>query len=293
MHNMVRKFILLAGIMILGMTLVACNQLQASEADSNSSKEQNLNNKEQDVANQEQNLTNKEQDIKSTSASEVSDNSHITKEKDRTTKTKGDSMEVSGQKATEEFYYEEITDEVKKRIAGKSYGEKCDVPYEELRYVRVLYWGFDDETHDGELIVNKYIAKDIVEIFEELYEQKYPIERMVLVDEYDADDNVSMAADNTSAFNYRKVDGTDHLSLHSYGLAIDINPRYNPYVRGSGENTVITPENGIKYANRSLDCSYYINAGDICYKTFIDHGFTWGGEWKTQKDYQHFQKVKQ
>ncbi len=191
------------------------------------------------------------------------------------------------------FYYEKISEKVKSRINGKSYGDNCDIPYEELRYVRVLYWGFDAESHEGELIVNKLIADDMIAIFKELYEIKYPIEKMVLVDDYDADDDASMAADNTSSFNYRKVDGTEHLSQHSYGLAIDINPRYNPYVKGKGNKKSITPENGKTYADRSFDCKYYIKKGDACYKAFTERGFTWGGEWKSLKDYQHFQKKKE
>lgn len=195
------------------------------------------------------------------------------------------------QEETQMFRYEELSQEIKDRITGVSYGANCDVPYEELRYVTALYWGFDGETHTGELIVNKAIAQDIVDIFKELYDQKYPIEQMVLVDEYDADDNASMAADNTSAFNYRLVDnGSGHLSLHSYGLAIDINPLYNPYIREVDGETVISPENGTEYADRSLDCDYYISKGDICYEAFISRGFTWGGDWKNSKDYQHFQK---
>lgn len=188
------------------------------------------------------------------------------------------------------FYYVEIPEEVKKRINGKSYGKDCTVPYEDLRYVRVLHWGFDEKTHLGELIVNKAIAQDVIDIFKELYEIKYPIEKMVLVDEYDADDNKSMADNNTSAFNFRVIDGTKTISQHSYGLAIDINPLYNPYVRELNKKTVITPENGEKYADRSLDCEYYIRKNDPCYKAFISRGFTWGGEWKNSKDYQHFQK---
>lgn len=202
----------------------------------------------------------------------------------------GDAMEVKGQDISEKFYYEELSEKVIDRIYGRSYKDNSDVSYEDLRYVRVLYWGFDDEVHYGELIVNQYIAEDIVEIFRELYDVKYPIERMVLVDEYDADDNTSMAADNTSSFNYRNVDGTKHLSLHSYGLAIDINPKYNPYVRTINHQTVVLPDNGTKYADRSLDCPYYIDTEDACYKAFIKHGFTWGGAWKHSKDYQHFQK---
>ncbi len=188
------------------------------------------------------------------------------------------------------FYYEEISKEIKDRINGKSYADNCSVPYDELRYVKVLYWGFDNKTHIGELIVNKAIVEDILEIFEELYELKYPIEKMVLVDEYNADDNASMADNNSSAFNYRVIDGTSKISVHSYGLAIDINPKYNPYVREMDGKTIITPENGTEYADRSLDCQYYITKGDVCYEAFIKRGFTWGGEWQNSKDYQHFQK---
>ncbi len=188
------------------------------------------------------------------------------------------------------FYSEKIKDDIKKRIMGKSYKEDCTVPFEELRYVRVLYYGFDKKTHIGELIVNKAIASDIVAIFTELYENKYPIEQMVLVDEYEADDNASMAANNTSSFNYRVVPGSTHLSKHALGLAIDINPLYNPYIQYTEEGTIILPEEGNKYADRTLDCPYYINEDDLCYKAFTKRGFTWGGFWETEPDFQHFQK---
>ncbi|QHQ63643.1 M15 family peptidase [Anaerocolumna sedimenticola] len=188
------------------------------------------------------------------------------------------------------FYSEKIKDDIKKRIMGKSYKEDCTVPFEELRYVRVLYYGFDKKTHIGELIVNKAIASDIVAIFTELYENKYPIEQMVLVDEYEADDNASMAANNTSSFNYRVVPGSNHLSKHALGLAIDINPLYNPYIQYTEEGTIILPEEGSKYADRTLDCPYYINEDDLCYKAFTKRGFTWGGFWETEPDFQHFQK---
>ncbi|MDF2544693.1 MAG: putative secreted protein [Herbinix sp.] len=192
-----------------------------------------------------------------------------------------------------QFYAEEITQEIKDRITGKSYGDTCDIPYSDLKYLRLLYTGFDGNTHIGELIVATSIAQDILDIFYEFYEAQYPIERMVLVDEYNADDNASMTDNNTSSFNYRPVDGTSRLSLHSYGLAIDINPRYNPYVREIDGKTVITPENGITYADRSLDEPYYISRDDICCQAFLKRGFTWGGDWVTMKDYQHFQKAKE
>ncbi len=201
-----------------------------------------------------------------------------------------ETMVTLSENIEEAFYYEKLSDEIKARINGKSYAKDCTVPYSDLRYVRVLHYGFDGEVHEGELIVNKAIAEDIVEIFQELYEIKYPIEKMVLVDEYDADDNASMADNNTSAFNYRVVEGTDRISMHGYGLAIDINPLYNPYVHTIKGKKVITPVNGARYADRSLDCEYYIKKGDALYNAFIKRGFTWGGAWKNSKDYQHFQK---
>lgn len=189
------------------------------------------------------------------------------------------------------FYFEEIKDDIKVRIQGKSYKEDCTVPYEDLRYIRVLYYGFDKETHIGELIVNKAIAADIVDIFMELYEKQYPIESMVLVDEFDADDNTSMAADNTSSFNYRCVPGSTHLSKHALGLAIDINPLYNPYIQYTKSGTTVLPAEGTEYADRTLDNPYYIDENDLCYQAFTKRGFTWGGFWKDEPDYQHFQKT--
>lgn len=189
------------------------------------------------------------------------------------------------------FYYKDITDDIKLRINGKSYKEDCTVPYGDLKYIRVLYYGFDDETHIGELIVNTAISQDILDIFKELYNVKYPIERMVLVDEYDADDNTSMAANNTSSFNFRTVPGATHLSKHALGLAIDVNPLYNPYIQYKEDETIILPVQGTPYADRNLDNQYYIRENDACFNAFINRGFTWGGFWETEPDYQHFQKV--
>lgn len=189
------------------------------------------------------------------------------------------------------FYSEELTQEVKDRINGKSYGEDCTIPYEELRYLRVLYRGFDGGTYIGELIVNQAITQDILDIFRELYAIDYPIERMVLVDDYEADDDLSMAADNTSAFNFRFVAGTTRLSKHSLGCAIDINPLYNPYITKLDGKTAILPTLGAQYVDRTKDCPYYIHKEDPCYEAFISRGFTWGGDWENSKDYQHFQKL--
>lgn len=189
------------------------------------------------------------------------------------------------------FYQEDISQAVYLRMENKSYSEMSTTPIDNLQYVRVLHFGFDGEIYIGELVVNRLIAKDIVEIFKELFDAGYKIERMVLIDDYDADDVLSMEANNTSSFNYRVVDGTTKLSNHAYGLAIDINPLYNPYVRTIDGVEVIQPENSVEYADRTLENSYYIQKGDVCYEAFTKRGFTWGGDWETSKDYQHFQKV--
>ena len=194
----------------------------------------------------------------------------------------------------EGFYYEPLTDEVKDRITGISYPESgCTVPYEDLAYVGLLYLDFDGEEQTGELFCNRAVAQDMVEIFYELYRNDYRIERVRLVDEYDGDDTASMADNNTSCFNYRVVDGTTSLSKHAYGLAIDVNPYYNPYVvynmNGDG-STYISPPGSEVYADRSQSFPYKIDENDLCYRLFTEHGFTWGGNWNSTKDYQHFQK---
>ncbi len=190
------------------------------------------------------------------------------------------------------FYSSQINKAVKKRITGNSYKENKEIPLSDLRYIRVLYYGFDKKTHIGELIVNKSISKDILAIFKELYKAKYPIEKMVLIDEYDAEDEASMEDNNTSAFNYRTIAGSKTLSKHAMGLAVDINPLYNPCVEKTNGKTVVAPASGKKYTDRSLANEYYIKKNDICYKAFTKRGFTWGGSWNSLKDYQHFQKSK-
>ncbi len=193
------------------------------------------------------------------------------------------------------FYYEPLSDEVKERITGISYPESgCTVPYEDLHYVGLLYVDFNGETQTGELICNKAIAQDMVEIFYELYLNDYRIERIRLIDEYGGDDTLSMEDNNTSCFNYRVVDGTDSLSKHALGCAIDINPFYNPYVvfnRPTQGETYISPRGSEIYADRSRSFPYKIDENDLCYRLFTAHGFTWGGNWNSSKDYQHFQIV--
>ncbi len=196
----------------------------------------------------------------------------------------------------EAFYYTELTEEIRERITGKSYPnisqaeEPLQITYEDLAYVHVLHYDFQAQIQEGELICNQAIAQDLVEIFCELFENQYPIEKIRLIDVYNADDEASMADNNTSCFNYRTVSGSTKLSNHSYGRAIDINPLYNPYVRTRDGKELISPDNAVPYADRSADFPYKIDREDLCYRLFTAHGFEWGGAWNSSKDYQHFQK---
>lgn len=188
------------------------------------------------------------------------------------------------------FTSEEIPDQVFQRMKGYSYGADCTTRREDLRYLTLSYYGFDNEPHLGEMIVNKGISQDVLEIFEELYEIRYPIEKIRLIDEYKGEDEASMEDNNTSCFNFRLVPGKKSRSKHSYGLAIDINPLYNPYIRTVDGQVICSPENGAFYQNRNEDFPYKITTHDPCYEIFISHGFTWGGSWNSEKDYQHFAK---
>lgn len=192
----------------------------------------------------------------------------------------------------EGFYYVELNDALKERITGMSYPKdvsSCRVSFDELRYLRILYVDFEGAEHVGELIVNRKLAGEVLEIFAKLYDAKYPLTSVRLVDDYGepGDDNLSMAADNTSSFCYRKVTGTKKLSRHSYGAAIDINPMRNPYIKKNG---AVSPANGKPYVDRKQDFPGKIDKNDFCYKTFKEYGWEWGGTMKSEKDYQHFSK---
>lgn len=231
---------------------------------------------------------------------ETTENTTVeTTEESVTTESTSEETEPHPDRLTyaEGFFSEPITPAIEERITGISYPAdgSAEITLNELAYLNVLYNDFEGGVQTGELICNQYIALDLLEIFEELYRSGYQFEEISLIDKYDGDDTLSMEHNNTSCFNYRIVDGTDHLSKHAYGLAIDINPFYNPYViynkDGTGE-TYISPQGSEVYADRSKDFPYKIDENDLCYKLFIEHGFTWGGNWNSSKDYQHFQKVK-
>ena len=199
-----------------------------------------------------------------------------------------DSIEISGSPEPV-FYAEEISDEVFERMRGVSFPEDCPVKLSDLRYLRLSYKDMEGNTHEGEMVCNAAIADKLIDIFTKLYENDYPIERMSLVDDYNADDELSMSANNTSCFNFRYISGTKKISKHGEGLAVDLNPLYNPYVKEKDGTIHVEPESGAAYTDRTLDFDYKIDENDLAYKLFTEAGFTWGGSWKSVKDYQHFE----
>lgn len=183
-----------------------------------------------------------------------------------------------------------IPDSIQAFIKGKSYKASCTVPMEDLRYIRCLHVTAEGETKEGEMIVNKKIAKQVKEILYQLYIHRYPIESIRLIDHWDADDERSMRDNNSSAFNFRFISHTTKVSKHGLGMAVDINPLYNPcHKRLKNGKEVVEPANGRPYLNRSKTFKYKITADDLCCRLFKKYGFTWGGDWRSMKDYQHFE----
>lgn len=210
----------------------------------------------------------------------------------------GDSQLESRYTLEDGFYYEPLSKALRRYVTGVSYptaledGQEPEIALDDLSYVHILHYDFDGKPAEGELICNSLIAQDLVEIFYELYRNEYRLERVLLIDEYDGDDGASMEDNNTSCFNYRTVDGSSSLSKHALGLAVDINPLYNPYITYNHDGSeTVAPVSGLSYADRSLSFPYKIDEEDLCYKLFTQHGFTWGGSWNSCKDYQHFQKT--
>ena len=153
---------------------------------------------------------------------------------------------------------------------------------ENLRLVDVYYYGFDEKIHKGQLVVHKDVVLDVIEIFELIRESRFPIGKVIPISKYGWSDEKSMRYNNTSAFNYRFISGSRVISNHAAGLAIDINPALNPYIKNGNS----LPENCI-YDTTKVGT---ISASSELVKEFKQRGWEWGGDWKSLKDYQHFEK---
>lgn len=197
----------------------------------------------------------------------------------------------------EGFYYEPISDKLRRYITGISCPavDEADGDGEtvigELSYLHILHYDFDGSPREGELICNTAIAQDLGEIFRELYRNEYKLEKVLLIDEYDGDEAAALEDNNSSCFRYSAEEGS-HAARHAQGLAVDINPLYNPYITyGEDGSEATSPQAASAYADRSLSFPYKIDEEDLCYKLFTRYGFTWGGNWNDGKGFQHFQKT--
>ena len=190
---------------------------------------------------------------------------------------------------------EPIPQEVREQMSGLSYKPNNNISLDDLSYLTIPHYDFNYEVQYGHMVVNASLADEVLDIFAELFDIKYPIERMELVDKYGADDFESIEYNNTSSFNYREsTTGSGNLSMHALGRAIDINPQINPYVNSSGTGS---HENAREYWNRDSSIwsseiakAAYIGSDTEIYRIFTSRGWTWGGNWSSYRDYQHFEK---
>lgn len=194
------------------------------------------------------------------------------------------------------FTANEVNDDIFQYIYGKSYVENENIAREQLRYVKVLHYNFNHEVQVGELIVNVNIAEEVRNIFRELYEQEYEIASMRLIENYwmedgSSSDKNSIENNNTSAFNYRTIAGTEQLSNHALGYAIDMNPLQNPCVAYNADGSFKEVYKDMeRYVDRANGEPHMIGHEDVCFQIFTKYGFTWGGDWTDPIDYQHFEK---
>ena len=174
---------------------------------------------------------------------------------------------------------------VTEEALGSSWQVGCPVPVEDLRRLELTHWDNEGNVVEGALVVHADHADDVVAVFARLFEAGFPIQSLRPVEEFGADDNASMGANNSSGFNCREIDGRPGVwSQHAFGGAIDINPLVNPWVRGS----LVDPPGGEPYVDRTVEAPGLIVAGDVVTRAFADIGWIWGGDWTSTVDYQHF-----
>lgn len=182
-----------------------------------------------------------------------------------------------------------IPEDVRAEMYSVSWHEDtCCPPFDDLVLLRVPYLGFDGREHRGELIVARSVGDAVLRAFAALRRADYPIARMERIERFGGDDRRSMAANNCSGFNFRRVDGEDRLSMHALGLAIDINPVQNPWIRGNR----VDPERGRAFVDRTRAHPALIRRPSLVIEAFADIGWEWGGDWPDYQDYHHFQAAR-
>ena len=169
-------------------------------------------------------------------------------------------------------------------LARSTWRTECPVTLDELRYLTLAHWGFDGELHTGELIVNAAVADDIVGVFQQLFDARFPIEQMRVIAADELDEPPTGDGNDTTSFVCRPAVGSTNWSQHAYGLADDINPFHNPYQKGD----LVLPELASYYLDRTLALPGMISDGDVVARAFFEFGWGWGGNWRSLDDYMHF-----
>lgn len=169
-------------------------------------------------------------------------------------------------------------------LARSTWHDGCPVTAAQLRYVTVTYWGFDERPHQGELILHQDVALDVARAFKQIYEARFPIEEMRIVRPDELTALPTGDGNNSASFVCRAVTLGDKFSQHAYGLAIDVNPFHNPYIRGE----LVLPELATFYLDRSQDFDGMLHPDSAPVEAFLELGWGWGGNWNSLKDYQHF-----
>ncbi len=197
-------------------------------------------------------------------------------------------QEQTHEEAVQEPLFEksEIPEEIREKMMNVTINENSRMNFDTLSYLSLTCIGYDEKEYVGHMIVDAQLADEVICIFKELYEARFPVEKMKPVCEYAGSDDLSMQDNNTSSFNDRPATGGSGLSYHQLGRAIDINPLVNPYVKKSK----VLPASSTAYTDRTLGAKGMITQDGKCVEIFKKYGWSWGGDWKSLKDYQHFEK---
>lgn len=169
-------------------------------------------------------------------------------------------------------------------IARSTWRPGCPVDSADLAWVRMTYWGFDQQRHSGEMLVNGSVARDLVAVFRQLYRARFPIESMGITTLEDLHAAPTGDGNTTGSFVCRPTTGGTSYSQHAYGLAVDLNPFQNPYRSGD----LVLPELASAYLDRDWLRPGMITPGGPAVNAFASIGWEWGGDWSSLKDYHHF-----
>jgi D-alanyl-D-alanine carboxypeptidase len=170
-------------------------------------------------------------------------------------------------------------------LARSTWEPTCPVPAAELAYVRLTFWGFDDQRHTGELLLHRSVAHGVVGVFRTLYAQRFPFEELRVTTRSELDAPPTGDGNDTGSFVCRPTTGsTTTYSQHAYGLAIDLDPFQNPYTK----DDLVLPELASSYLDRDKVRPGMITPDGVVVRAFESIGWTWGGTWSSLKDYQHF-----